>query len=428
MAENRLSSYDHFMVVIPEPLSEYKRKVLTFLYTPILGVKAANLYTSLFSLVDFGSTESARIVHANLFNLLQINDETKFLTIREKLEALGLLDVYIYNDQSAETNLYLYVVKELMHPKQFISDQVLAELLISKVGVEEFNRIIADLVPNYDINKFELITKSLDDVFGISLNGQVTDYSGWWVDTNNKGIRLSREHFDYNHLQVLVNARDLLAPEVLRSKELYDNVNRLSWLYGISVEEASDAIAFSAMPDKTLDYDALTSAVRSIYDAKNQKIEIKTKVVVQDSNNQLVQFLNVASPLQLVANKTGTKLTSNEIDMFDRLLKSHGVPAGVLNVLILYVLETKNGEIPSYNYYAKILSTWIRAGVKTTEEALTHIQTSRTSTRTKAKTEKRVADWYAGYQKDVNEKIQDTNNTAPESLEELEEFFNNKKK
>ena len=39
---------------------------------------------------------------------------------------------------------------------------------------------------------------------------------------------------------------------------------------------------------------------------------------------------------------------------------------------MLYVLEA-GGEVPSYNFYLKILNTWIRKGIKTTEEVKVEI-------------------------------------------------------
>ena len=47
-----------------------------------------------------------------------------------------------------------------------------------------------------------------------------------------------------------------------------------------------------------------------------------------------------------------------------------GFPQGVINVLALYINQTKPDENVSYSYLEKVVSGWKKAGVKTTLDAV----------------------------------------------------------
>ena len=94
------------------------------------------------------------------------------------------------------------------------------------------------------------------------------------------------------------------------------------------------------------------------------------------------------------------------------------------NVAILYVLSEKNGEIPSFNYFKKVLNTWIRAGVNTTEEALNYINGNKTTGKGKkpsTKTVKPLPSWYGKEQPTEGEK------PSVELDGSIVDFFNPKK-
>ena len=115
--------------------------------------------------------------------------------------------------------------------------------------------------------------------------------------------------------------------------------------------------------------------------------------------------------------------------MFDQLLKDTGIGIGVLNVMIGYVLEGLEGQIPSYNYFLKIIHTWKRAKVKSTLDAIHYIQKKPTSSGYKGKPTKGVPVWYEDYQKGILEtKPVETLAPTTSQLDELDDFFNPNKK
>ena len=108
--------------------------------------------------------------------------------------------------------------------------------------------------------------------------------------------------------------------------------------------------------------------------------------------------------------------------MFDRLLRETNVSLGVINTALLYVLNEKNGEIPAYNYFLKIINTWKRAKITNAEEALAYVNGNRpTSSKSKDKIVRSKPSWYDSYT--ANEKVQPKKEDENQQLVDLADFF-----
>lgn len=420
-----LSINDELVIALCLPLTDFHKKILSYLYSPIIGGVGTNLYVSLFNFVEKGESESPTITHKTLFSRLFINDIEDFLSMRHKLEALGLLEVYLKMDNEKVT--YIYQIKEVADPYDFLTNPLLEELLRSSVGNKEFDEIVAELlVHRYDLGTFKNITHRFDEVFEITKKTSPSKYQNYWVSSKNKGIVLKNAHFDYECLVILVESLDLLDSKIIRSVQFYDVVNRLSFMYGLNAEEMRDAIRNSVTPSRTIDYEVLNINVKYQYDQKNQMIKIKPITIKTNTNDKLIMALENTPPKDIVENKYGTRLTSSEIEMFEKLREMTSLPLGVLNVLIIFVISSKNGEIPSYNYFIKIANSWIRGGIMTTSMALDKISGNNKTTSYKRKPEKKTASWYDEYLEKEKEKLARPKEEN-ESLEDLEAFFKGKK-
>lgn len=418
-----LSINDGLIISTREPLTDYRKKILSDLYAPIIGTVSTNLYISLFNFVEKGEIESPVITHKTLFSRLFINEVDEFLKARHLLEALGILEVYLKEDQNEL--IYIYQLKEVADPYDFLTDPILEELLKNNLGSIEFNRVVSELlVHRYDLEDCRNITRSFDEEFQVSKAVSESKYKNYWVSSKNKGISLKENYFDYEYLLILLESLDLLDRTVIKSVEFYEKVNRLSFMYGLNVEEMSEAIKSSINPKGELNYDVLNINVKYQYDQKNQIIKIRPVTVKTNSNDRLINVLENTPPKDIVENKYGTALTSSEVEMFERLLATTNLPLGVLNVLIIYVISSKNGEIPSYNYFLKIANTWIRGGIKTTEMALDKINGNISkNTHNRQRPVKQTASWYNEYLEEEKKKMAVQNEEPEESLEELDEFF-----
>ena len=405
-----------YSVMIDETLTDLDRKVLTHCYLPIIGEKALSIYLTLFTMVELGSRESGVLNHNQLIKLTGI-PKTKFTAERRKLEAVGLLSTY-YKDTH-----FIYVLKKVLTPYEFFNNHDLVWILGQVIGRDDLDELAFNfLLRRLDPNQFENVTASFDEVFDGSLDYDA-DYSLIGVDTRNNGILINNKKFNIDHFIILVDAMNILDKVILQDENFLDLVKRYAFLYALSVEQLKDAVLLAVNVDKTINFEDFENQVKRIYDNRNQNVSFVPKKEVVRSSDKLINLLNTISPNDLVKNKYQTELTSSEISMFDKLLKETNVSIGILNVCILYVLSEKNGEIPSFNYFKKIINTWIRAGITTTEEALNHINGKEPSKPKKGapKTVKPLPSWYGKEQPKQDEE------PSGDLDENILDFFNPKK-
>lgn len=407
-----------FTIMVDNTLTDLDRKVLTHCYLPIIGDKALSIYLTLFTMLDPGTLESNVLNHSQLIKLTGIQ-KSKFINERKKLEAVGLLNSY-YKDAH-----FIYVLKSVLSPYEFFNNHALVRVLESVIGQEDLDMLAYNfLLRRLDPNQFENITACFDEVFDSCFESEAS-YQGIGVDTTNNGIIINNDKFNIDHFIILVDAMDILDKVILQDESFLNLIKRYAYLYGLTVEQLKDAVLLSVNVDKTINTDELEIQVKRLYDNRNQNVVFVKKREVVRSSDKLINALNTITPNDLMKHKYQTELTSSEISMFDKLLKETNISIGVLNVCILYVVSEKNGEIPSYNYFLKVINTWIRSGITTTEEALNYINNTpqdKKSKPTKTKTIKQVPSWY---------KQQEQSNNNNDDVEEIDNdilnFFKPKK-
>lgn len=420
---SKLLDYTTFIVFRDCELSSVAQKVLTHLYMPLIGPKSINIYTTLSTFLSIGENESLPIGHLKLFQMLQINKEQSFIEERNKLEAVGLLDVYTSNDN------YIYRLNLPSSPNEFFNNEFLSQFLWQMVGPETYQNLLVEfLMHRFDLTSYQRITKSFDEVFMINsdqtinytneLNSLITTKSGMQIKVNNP-------HFDYQYLMILLGALDIIDSAIINSREFYDFINRYSFIFQLSTEEIKDAVIASAMPNGTVDYDELKKMCKRFYENRPTKGKI-VQNKQSTSNDKLIMHLESTAPTEIVKTMFGVGLVASEIEMFDSLMYNTGITLGILNVLIIYVLKDKNGEIPSYNYFDKIIKTWQRMGIDSTLAAMDYINgRNQKVNKTTKRGAKPVPDWYDDYAKDLETK--ELNNKSSlnddETLKEINELF-----
>ena len=158
--EYYVSLKDKFSVTITAPLTNFDQKVFFDLFQPILSTDASSLFQNLNALVGLGQVESKETEHKTILKTLKMNTIDAFLRARYELEAVGLLDTYIYNNASLDENTYVYVIKKIPTPWEFFNDQILSTLLCNAVGENNYHELAGEyLAHRYDLENFEKITR-----------------------------------------------------------------------------------------------------------------------------------------------------------------------------------------------------------------------------------------------------------------------------
>ena len=337
-----------------------------------------------------------------------------------KLEAIGLLKTY-YLDK-----MYVFYLNKIITPSEFFKDEALSQALISVITKEEYEKLVLEfLIRRIDITKFDNISKRFDEVFEIEEEINHFSVDALVVDSS-EGIRIKNNNFNYRHFKMFVSTLNILSEEKLDDYELESFVNRYSFLYKLTEEEMKDALVVSLNTNTSIDYDLFVKNIKKIYNnknKKNQKVVPKKEINTNDSKAKLLESI---TPQDIVVNKYNMPMVASEIATMDELLKTTGISVGFLNVVLLYVLEKRNGEIPTYNYFNKIIQTWKRAGVKTAEDALNYLDSlnnPKPKGYNKQKVTKEVPNWYNDYKEETKKELDQKIVTKEENIEDLEQFF-----
>ncbi len=418
---SKILEYTTFVVFRDSELTNVYQKVLTHLYMPLVGPKSINIYTTLATLVDSSTNESLSIGHLKLFQMLKIEDPQDFIMERQKLEAVGLLEVYEGNQN------YIYKLNQPLLPNDFFNNDLLNSFLLQVVGRDTYQGLLVEfLMHRFNLQEYQDITRSFDDVFKID-NLQRIDYTNELntLITSSSGnqIKVRNAHFDYQYLVILLGALDILNKEILNSRDFYDKANRYSFIYQLTTEEIKDAAIASITASGEIDYDLFKQMCKLAYEKHPVKAQIK-EVTQPTNNSRLITYLEQTAPTEIVKTMFGVGLVSSEIEMFDRLMDVTGISLGILNVLIIYVLKDKNGEIPSYNYFDKIVKTWQRMKITSVSQAMDYINGRTPSTKTKKRNTKSVPNWYDDYAKSIEDN-QSTKSSkqSDDELNEIKELF-----
>ncbi len=417
-----ISNLSDYEVMIQSPLSSFEQKVLKKLYMPIVGDKVISLYETFYSFVKDASFESDIDKHDTIIKQMHLRSMNKFCEIRSKLEAIGLLEVF-YKD-----SLYIYYLKKPLLIEEFFNNIELSSLLEYQIGHDAYEELYKELMMRkLDISKFENITHNFDEVYDIELSEDIYISQVSFNNINN-GIVVTNKDFDYNQFLVFISVHEILKPDYFASEKFINNIKRYSFLYKLNEEDMKNAVVQSVTINKDIDYISLAKACKKIYEDKGKKLGVvprSTVKVTSSLDDKLIKYLEVTTPTDFVKNKSGVALTSTEIEMFDALLRDTNVGIGVLNVLIGHVLENLNGEIPSYNYFLKVINTWKRAQIKSTSDAINYVSNNGKTKRTKQyKNQKDVPTWYNEYVEELEEKktTKDTKQNSS-NLDDLKDFF-----
>ena len=410
-----------FIVFRDSELTNVYQKVLTHLYMPLVGPQSINIYTTLSTLIVTSENESHATGHLKLFQMLKLDDEQSFLKERQKLEAVGLLDVYTNNDN------YIYRLNQPLNPNDFFNNDILSSFLLQVVKEDTYQSLMVEfLMHRFDLKDYQNVTCAFDDVFK-NTNMEKVEYDSELktLITTKSGsvIKVKNPHFDFQYLNILLEALDVVNKDIISSRDFYNIVNRQSFMYQLTTEEIKDAVVSSATPNGEINYDEFKKNCKLTYDNHPLKSKYIETTSVQN-NDKLISFLEQTSPNKVVANLFGVGLVSSEIEMFDKLMEMNNINLGILNVLIIYVLKDKNGEIPSYNYFDKIVKTWLRMGISSTTQAMDYINGRTTPSKPQRRNNKKVPEWIDSYLQEAEKKNVSTPNPVDdENMKELNELF-----
>lgn len=331
---------------------------LTLLYTPVAGMRAINVYETLYALVDRSSLVSKNLVYINILDLLGIDDDT-FYDARLKLEALGLIETLSKNNE------YVFLMKLPLTPKQFLQDSVFGVYLKEAVGEAMLESIVELFrIAKVDRLGYKNLSVTFDQVF------QSRDENGINVDgfimgrKPNGSVTIKNHTFDFNSFMSKID--DSQISNIAEVRKLITNI---SFIYGydsdVMVSLFNQSIASNGMFDSKI-----LKRKASLYNKHLNDGKVKA-IVKPDMSEEEYEAMNIVANTSIkdLLDQVWPDYPQTYLKTINDIYDKVDMERDVLNIMLFYVLKQKNGELPSLSYFIKVADSWKENGYDTRESA-----------------------------------------------------------
>jgi len=380
---------DHYVVAANGILHEYDRKILTFLYQPLIGAHCLSLYMTLWAEMEENRLWSESHSHHSLMNFMDSNLKEIYEN-RLKLEGIGLLKTFV--KKSEERRSFVYELQAPLTPEQFLLDGMLNIYLYRKIGKTQYTRIkrfFSD--KKFQDVEFKQITKSFQDVYSSSHPSLHAD-----EETKRDVGEPEDEHFIGRQQTTSIKAKDVHFNFDLLFAGLHENlisnsaftekvkeaISSLAFLYGIDAIQMKNIVISAITVDNEINIEELRKSARDWYQFEHQDklpslIERTQPLLYQSAKQEpetkeekLIHYFETTSPLQFIRDiGGGSEPSKADVKIIEDVLFQQKLNPGVVNVLIDNVLRKTDMKLTK-NYVEKIASHWARKNIKTVKDAM----------------------------------------------------------
>ncbi|RSD27678.1 replication initiation and membrane attachment family protein [Mesobacillus subterraneus] len=382
---------DQYIVASGGLLHEYDRKVLTFLYQPLIGPACLSLYMTLWAELEENRLWSEPVTHHNLMSIMDMNLKDIFHA-RQKLEGMGLLKTFVKN--SDEGRSFIYELQPPLTPEQFFLDGMLNVYLYRKVGKNQFSRLkrfFSDKSVQAEPG-FSEITKAFQDVF-LSVSPEAlrqnqetaTDMQaeeGKAFIGRPDASKIQIDPGEFNFELLLGGLQESLIPKKAFSTKVKEAISNLAFLYGIDALKMKNIVLSAVNAENEIDIDELRKAARDWYQFEYQdqlpalldRVQpARHKANIEKPKTQeeeLILYFEKTSPRQLLIDLSGGAEPSKaDLQMIEEVMFKQKLLPGVVNVLVQYVMLKTDMKLTK-GYIEKIASHWSRKKISTVKDAM----------------------------------------------------------
>ena len=361
---------DTYTVINKSVITSYDKKIITMLYQPIIGYTAVSLYNTLLDDLEKSEIMSEELTHHHLMSTMQLRLED-ILISREKLEAVGLIKTYMKKDN---INQYAYLLYSPISVNEFFNHPVLNVVLYNNLGKKEYEKVKNYFkIPKVILKDYEDITCTFDEVF-TPVRGTV-ESTDELITNNSSSININNK-IDFN---LLISG----LPEYEKSitSDIKELINTLSYIYNLDTLDMQGLIRNSINEKGVIDKSVLRKCCRDYYKFDNfgnlptliytKQPEYLKKPKGDNSKwaKMVYTFENITPYQLLKAKYKGGTPTDRDKKIVESLMVDQKLPAGVVNVLISYVLKVNNEQL-NKSYVESIAGQWKRLNIETVEEAM----------------------------------------------------------
>ena len=373
-----LQPVDSYKIRLPHPFSDYDRQLLTLFYQPLIGSSAMSLFMTLWA--DVERDDELEYNHYHLMNILTLPLGTVF-EARISLEAIGLLRTYRKID--ADYRSFIYELLPPLDAKAFFSDPLLSTFLFSKIGETAYRSLRSRFAIGTEKSKdYDEISRTFLDVYKPMTNG----FSGTRSEPNEfvgriepDGIPFDNNNFDFDLLQS--GLTEQMVPKSSLASVSRKTIAKLAFLYSLTPLDMQKVVMMALDEDMQLPESRLRKAAVDYYKMSISKVApVLQKVFMQPAkiepatgplsrDEELIDYLENTPPVKMLRDINGKEPLSVDVQLAEKLVNTHELPVGVVNVLMQYVHIRNDGKITN-NYVERIASHWMNKEVKTAKEAM----------------------------------------------------------
>ncbi|MDK8639410.1 replication initiation and membrane attachment family protein [Niallia taxi] len=382
---------DRYQVSTNGLISEYDRKVITFLYQPLIGSACLGLYMTLWGEVEENRLWSADHSHHSLMNFMDCGLK-EIYHARCKLEGIGLLKTFMKKE--GENRSFIYELQPPLTPEQFFLDGILNVYLYRKIGKAQYNRLKKFFAEERkaDEKEFRQVTKAFQDVFMSDHSSVVRSTYEWEGGEaleqdavligkkDQTNMKIENANFDFDLLLAGLND-SFLSKKALTTK-VKEAIQTLSFLYGINPIEMKNIVMSAINPNDEIDLEELRIAARDWYQFQNagklpllvdrtQPLQLQSQIEApKTKEEELLNYLDTTSPRQLLRDiGGGAEPSKADLQIIEEVMFAQKLPSGVINVLIQYVMLKTDMKLTK-GYVEKIAGQWVRKRIQTVKDAM----------------------------------------------------------
>lgn len=430
---SQLNPRDCIQVTQQVWLTQRELQFVTQLYVPFLGVQASTLYLVLFSELSPNSYQSDVIRLADLLALVNMGIPD-FYQARIRLESVGLLKTYRYEDEESISAQYTFELQAPASPNLFFKDALLSTLLVNQVGHQRLEILQKRFSVKEKAPYGQDVTSTFQEGFQLPFNmsqykRNIAQEKQMIKDVKQQESLVMNSTIDWELLTDLLKSQ--FVHEQALTPEVKQMLNSFQLYYGLTEREIAQYVIYAAdlstgeIDEKEL-YSIIINANQHLAAPKQEEAN-ETLVVPQEESTPTVS--EAVAEEQQEASQAATHLPqaiqrlitlAKEMTPFDFMTSikqqrngyvSNGeqriildlvqvgtIPSEVINILIHYVLVVKNNPTINKNLMDTIANDWSQKGIQTAESAIEAVRQRDKEFKAsrKEKIENRQAQSYSG--------------------------------
>lgn len=369
-----LQPTDHFEVRLPQLLAN-DRQLLTLFYQPLTGAEPISLYLTLWA--EGEQIVSQQQTHYYLMHMLS-TPIGKIFEARIALEAIGLLRTY--RKQTNDSRAFVYQLMRPLDAPTFLADPLLSMFLYSKIGEHAYRSLRQRFIKQEkNLQDYMEVTRSFIDVYTpvyTKLPSELHTIATKATDV--KGYPFYFEQFDFQLLQAGLSEQ--LVPSSALTFDVRETIAKLAFLYHLSPLDMQKIVIRALDDDMMISQERLRKTASDYYKLNVSKEPPQLAKIIgnqqftqpeeRSKDEELQHYLETTSPIQVLRDiNNGKEPLSTSVELAQNLVTQHGMPVGVVNALLEYVMLTTDMKLPK-KYVETIADHWMRKNIQTAKEAI----------------------------------------------------------